>query len=58
MTSTTCPECGGEGVAWYEVAVSAPMAWRGGYLSERQMECELCRGSGLVDEETAESYDP
>ena len=55
---TTCPSCGGEGRREYEVAVAAPMAWRGGYLEEREMECHLCEGSGEIDEEVAESYDP
>lgn len=55
---TTCPECDGKGVAWYEVAVADPMGWQGGYLDERQAECHLCDGSGDVDEEIAESYDP
>ena len=55
---TTCPECGGKGVAWYEVAVAAPGDWYGGYLDEKQMECQLCEGHGEVDHETAEGYDP
>ena len=52
----TCPECGGEGQCEYEVAVPAPMAWRGGELEGRIMECELCGGSGEIenDEETEE----
>ena len=52
----TCPECGGEGQCEYEVAVPAPMAWRGGWLEGRIMECELCGGSGEIenDEETEE----
>lgn len=55
---TACPECGGRGVAVYEVGVAAPMAWRGGEIEDREMECELCGGSGDVDEEAAERYDP
>tara|TARA_R100001510_G_C7455520_1_gene78430 strand:- start:255 stop:425 length:171 start_codon:yes stop_codon:yes gene_type:complete len=47
----TCPECGGEGECEYEVAVSAPMAWTGGWLEGRIMECQLCEGSGEVDDE-------
>ena len=54
---TTCPECDGKGVAWYEVKVAAPGDWRGGYLTEKEMECHLCEGSGEVDEEVAASYD-
>jgi len=34
------------------------MAWRGGEIEDREIECELCGGSGDVDEETAERYDP
>jgi hypothetical protein len=32
------------------------MAWRGGWLEGRMMECELCGGSGEIenDEETEE----
>ena len=55
---TACPECGGRGVAVYEVGVAAPMAWRGGEIEDREMECELGGGSGDVDEEAAERYDP
>lgn len=55
---TACPSCGGEGRRWYEVRVAAPGAWRGGYLDEREMDCHLCDGSGDVDEEVAERYDP
>ena len=55
---TTCPSCDGEGRCWYEVQYAAPMAWRGGYLEEKEMECHLCEGSGEVDEEVAASYDP
>jgi len=58
MPSTTCPSCDGKGVAWYEVRVAAPGDWRGGYIDEAEMECRLCEGSGEVDEEVAESYDP
>jgi len=54
---TTCPRCDGKGVAWYEVKVSAPMAWRGGYLDEVEMECHVCGGSGEVDEDDAGAYD-
>ena len=56
MISAACPECGGRGVAVYEVGVAAPMAWRGGELEGRIMECELCHGSGEIedDEETEE----
>lgn len=50
----TCPECGGEGQCEYEVAVPAPMAWRGGWLEGRMMECELCGGSGEIENEEAE----
>ena len=46
----TCPECGGEGECVYEVEVPAPMAWRGGWLEERMMECQLCQGTGEVDD--------
>lgn len=47
----TCPECGGKGECEYEVAVSAPMAWNGGWLEGRIMECQLCEGIGEVDDE-------
>lgn len=50
-TMKPCPECGGEGECEYEVAVSAPMAWNGGWLEGRIMECQLCEGSGEVDDE-------
>ena len=46
-----CPECGGEGECEYEVEVSAPMAWNGGWLEGRIMECQLCAGTGEVDED-------
>lgn len=46
-----CPECGGEGQCEYEVAVPAPMDWRGGWLEDRLMECELCGGSGEIEDE-------
>lgn len=55
---TTCPECGGKGRAWYETTVYVPPGIAGSPFKESEMECELCRGSGLVDEETAERYDP
>lgn len=58
MSDATCPSCGGEGRREYEVAVAAPMAWRGGYLEAKEMECHLCEGSGEVDEDAAEAYDP
>ena len=45
-----CPECGGEGECEYEVEVSAPMAWSGGWLEGRIMECQLCEGTGEVDD--------
>lgn len=44
-----CPECGGEGRCEYEVAVPDPMAWRGGELQGRIMECQMCEGSGEVE---------
>lgn len=44
-----CPECGGEGRCEYEVAVPDPMAWRGGELQGRIMECEMCSGSGEIE---------
>ena len=47
----TCPECGGEGQCEYEGAVPAPMAWRGGWLEDQLMECELCGGVGEIDDE-------
>ena len=47
----TCPECGGEGQCEYEVAVPAPMAWRGGWLEDQFMECELCGGVGEIEDE-------
>ena len=53
----TCPECSGAGECEYEVAVPAPMAWNGGWLEERIMECQLCEGTGEVyddDDETEE----
>ena len=50
----TCPECGGAGKCEYEVAVPAPMAWRGGWLEGRIMECELCGGSGEIENEAEE----
>ncbi len=46
-----CPECGGEGQCEYEVPVPAPMSWRGGWLEDRLMECELCGGSGEIEDE-------
>ena len=50
-----CPECGGEGQCEYEVPVPAPMSWRGGWVEDRLMECELCGGSGEIEgEETDE----
>jgi len=55
---TTCPSCDGQGVAWYEVKIAAPGDWRGGYIGEERRECHLCDGSGEVDEEVAETYDP
>jgi len=58
VSSATCPSCDGEGRCWYEVQYAAPMAWRGGYLEEKEMDCHLCEGSGEVDEEVAENYDP
>jgi hypothetical protein len=30
------------------------MAWRGGWLEGRMMECELCGGSGEIENEEAE----
>ena len=47
---TACPSCGGEGRREYEVAVAAPMAWSGGWLEGRIMECQLCEGTGEVDD--------
>ncbi len=46
-----CPECDGAGEAEYEVAVSAPMAWRGGWLEDQLMECQMCHGDGEVEDE-------
>jgi len=47
----TCPECGGLGQCEYEVAVPAPMSWRGGWLEDQLMECELCGGVGEIEDE-------
>jgi len=30
------------------------MAWRGGWLEDRLMECELCGGSGEIENEETE----
>lgn len=49
-----CPECGGEGECEYEFAVPAPMAWNGGWLEGRILECELCGGTGEDEDEAAE----
>lgn len=46
-----CPECGGAGECEYEVEVPAPMAWSGGWLEGRIMECQLCEGTGEIDED-------
>ena len=47
----TCPECGGEGQCEYEVSVPSPMSWRGGWLEDRLLECELCGGSGEIKDD-------
>jgi hypothetical protein len=47
----TCPECGGEGKCEYEVSVPSPMSWRGGWLEDRLLECELCGGSGELEDD-------
>jgi len=51
-----CPDCAGYGECLQEVAVSAPMAWRGGYLDEKWAECPTCEGLGLVERPEAD-YD-
>jgi hypothetical protein len=32
------------------------MSWRGGWLEDLMMECELCHGSGELDDEQAANY--
>lgn len=49
MAYIVCPECNGDGRCEYEVAVPDPMAWRGGELRGVMMDCELCGGSGEVE---------
>ena len=44
-----CPECDGYGECEYEVAVPAPMAWRGGWLEDRLLTCQKCEGHGEVE---------
>jgi len=44
----TCPMCGGEGECAYEEAV--PDYANGGYLKEVIDTCDLCEGSGVVED--------
>jgi DnaJ-class molecular chaperone len=44
----TCPQCNGEGVCEYEIEVVDH--YHGGYLDTEVAECDLCNGSGEVDE--------
>ena len=48
----TCPVCDGEGVCAYEEAVVDYE--HGGYLQEVYGECDMCYGSGEVDDEEEE----
>lgn len=41
-----CEECQGEGRAVYEVAV--PDYIGGGYITEKEMECQACHGDGWI----------
>jgi DnaJ-class molecular chaperone len=45
----TCPQCDGEGVCAYEEAVVDYE--NGGYLEEVIDTCDMCHGSGEVDDE-------
>jgi hypothetical protein len=48
----TCPQCDGEGTCAYEEAVVDYV--HGGYLQEVYGECDMCYGSGEVDDEEEE----
>ena len=49
-----CPECQGEGVVITEVMALMSQNYarfREPHWEERKVECESCRGSGVVDED-------
>lgn len=46
-----CPECNGVGTVFYDVVTGGPGSWRGAYITEKEMECEVCFGEGEVDGE-------
>jgi hypothetical protein len=48
---TDCPECGGEGSYDSEIRCSGSCDWCGGCVDA--ICCDLCKGSGEVDYETA-----
>jgi hypothetical protein len=50
----TCPQCGGEGACAYEEAVPNYGGYHGGYLEEVYAECDMCYGSGVVDDDDDE----
>lgn len=50
----TCPDCNGDGVVIEEVMALMSLNYarfREPHWEERKVECESCRGSGVVDED-------
>jgi len=47
-----CPQCDGDGTCAYEEAVVDYQ--HGGYLQEVYGECDLCNGSGVVEDDDDE----
>lgn len=46
----TCPQCDGEGTCAYEEAVPDYGGYHGGYLEEVYDTCDMCNGSGEIED--------